>query len=356
MAEAVNELVQISAPPQRFLRRFLQVAHRRARPDGSENVLLRLVHRSVHFGLLFGELAAHRVGARDVGRIPSVLGARVDYDQVAGTQHARVLAPMKHRSVLAAPHDGAVGEPRSAGAEKRELHLRLHVALAHSRYGRARRRIVTCPRDGHGPLEQRNLLWSMRRAHPREQIPLVDQFQAQGARRLLQRLHVGALVLEVFRRRDDGETVVRRRRPEQPFAPVSAPHFVDGVLRFQRGAERRARSRPALRLGIPRTEKEDVPPVLRLGHQDEPGAGLVDAGQPEEIVVLPVLLHYAGGLALRGDGGGAPADLLHQAFAAVAVEGGRKLGRRLRIRVREPGGGQQREQHGDGEGNRTGSD
>src|SRR5207237_4118878 len=41
VAEAVNELVQISAPPQRFLRRFLQVAHRRARPAGSENVLLR---------------------------------------------------------------------------------------------------------------------------------------------------------------------------------------------------------------------------------------------------------------------------------------------------------------------------
>src|SRR5207247_8584302 len=110
------------------------------------------------------------------------------------------------------------------------------------------------------------------------------------------------------------------------------------------------------RRGTRRAEEEDVPPVLRLGHQDAPRAGLVDAGQPEEIVVLPVLLHYTSGLALRGEGGGAPADLLHQAFAAVAVEGGRKLGRRLRIRVREPGSGQQREQHGDGEGNRTGSD
>src|SRR5439155_2681928 len=70
---------------------------------GGENVLLRLVHRAIHFGLLFGELAAHRVRARHIGRIPAVLGAGIDHDQVAGTQHARVLAPMKDRSVLAAP-------------------------------------------------------------------------------------------------------------------------------------------------------------------------------------------------------------------------------------------------------------
>jgi hypothetical protein len=163
----------------------------------------------------------------------------------------------------------------------------------------------------------------------------VRELDPQGPGSLLHRLHVVALVFQVLRGRQDGEAVVGGSGAEKALTSVSPADLVDAVLLLQRRAQRLARAGPALRLRVAGLEEEDLAVVLRFGKERDPGARLTDSSEPEEIVILAVVLHDAHRLALRRQRGGAAAQLLHHPLAALPIDGGRQIGRRLRVGMRE---------------------
>src|SRR5882672_507273 len=110
----------------------------------------------------------------------------------------------------------------------------------------------------------------------------------------------------------------RRRLPPSPLRTSSTPYFS-----FKAGLIGSRRPGPALGLRVARAQVEDVARVLPLGEQDDPGARLVHSGEPEEMTVLPVFLHDAHRVALRGEGGGATSQLLHHPLPPLPVRGGR---------------------------------
>src|SRR4051812_13265979 len=348
MPEAVDELVEVPGLAQGDLRRSLQVLHRRPRAHRGKDVLLRLVHRPVRLRLLVGEPARHGERPRHVGGIAPVLRGGIHDDQITVAEHPRVLIPVQDGAVLAASDDAAVRKPGRSRGEEGVLELGLDVALGNSRDRGAGGRLVSFAGDGDGLLHERELLRTVRLAQPLEELALVDELHAQRRGGLAERRDVVALVLERGRG-EDGEAPRLLADGDEPLVPLPPPHRIDPELLLERGTERIARPRPPFRLGIPGAQEQGALHELALRMEHDPAALLVDARQPEEIRVLPVIVRDPGGLALRGERGRASVELLHDPGLPVAVDRRGERRRRLRIRMRKCGSSEEESDHG-GEG------
>jgi hypothetical protein len=225
--------------------------------------------------------------------------------------------------VGSAADDGAVAEAGGTVREERVFDLGLHVALDHAGHGGPRRRFMAEARDVDGLFHEGQLLRLVGLAQPGQEVALVDELEAEGGGDLAAEDGIGPLVPDVVDGRDDGHAVRAHGGGDRGPIGAAAQDAVHAEALEESGGERLARPRPALALGIARTEEEHAAVVFGFRSQQDPGLAFVDPGEPEEVPVLPIVLGHPAHLAARAQHRHAAVQLAQDTLAAFAVDGGR---------------------------------
>ncbi len=282
LAELVGGSLQEAERAQPFgddgLRPALHVHARAAGPREVDAARLRFEHDRVHVALAAGETARDREGAGDVGPVAAAFRGGVDEQQVALAEPGIVAVVVQDRAVASPRHDRSVAELGAAGPPELPLQLRLHLVLVHPRAGGAHRGQVAGGGSGARPPQERQLprrlhdpqlgqrFLQVAGAHP----PGADRPPRESVRARVgvhDRLSAGPLPQHARQLVAIADVADAEELPG--FLPARDVAHPDRVLR-----------------GELRHEQALGPPV-RV--EEQRIAGLLHAGQVEEVRSLPVL-------------------------------------------------------------------